>query len=158
MLHEVEAIRARFPIFRNRVYLNSCSQGALCDAVADGMKALAASWDELGSPWDMWTERYMEARQAFARFIGAKPQEVAVLTSVSQGINAVASALDFGQRPTVYGRIRIPHYGACLGWRSASGEPRFNSWRRAAIACPRKPTFVLSGAERSSYRLRACAS
>ncbi len=127
MLHEVEAIRARFPIFRNRVYLNSCSQGALCDAVADGMKALAASWDELGSPWDMWTERYMEARQAFARFIGAKPQEVAVLTSVSQGINAVASALDFGQRPTVLmGEFEFPTMGhVWLAQRKRGAEVQF---------------------------------
>lgn len=112
MLHEVEAIRARFPVFRERVYLNSCSQGALCDAVADGMKALATSWDEFGSPWDVWTERYEEARREFARFIGAKPQEVAVLTSVSQGLNAVASALEFRERPTVLmGEFEFPTMG-----------------------------------------------
>ncbi len=112
MLHEVESIRARFPIFRRRIYLNSCSQGALCEEVAEGLKALAASWDELGSPWEMWTGHYEEARREFARFIGAKPHEVAVLTSVSQGLNAVASALDFRERPTVLmGEFEFPTMG-----------------------------------------------
>jgi len=35
-------------------------------------------------------------RAQFARFIGASSDEVAVVASASAGINAIASALDFG--------------------------------------------------------------
>ena len=36
----ISAIRARFPIFRRAIYLNSCSQGALSDAVEKSMLEL----------------------------------------------------------------------------------------------------------------------
>lgn len=112
MLNEVESIRSRFPIFKSRVYLNSCSQGALCDAVAGGMTELSSSWNEFGSPWDVWVERYEEMRREFARFIGAEPEEVAVVTSVSQGLNTVASALQFRERPTILmGEFEFPTMG-----------------------------------------------
>jgi selenocysteine lyase/cysteine desulfurase len=127
MLNEVESIRSRFPIFKKRVYLNSCSQGALCDAVAGGMTELASSWNEFGSPWDVWVERYEEMRREFARFIGAEPQEVAVVTSVSQGLNTIASALDFRERPAILmGEFEFPTMGhVWLAQRARGAEIQF---------------------------------
>jgi selenocysteine lyase/cysteine desulfurase len=40
-------------------------------------------------------------RRAFAAFINAEPDEIAILTSASAGINPIASALRFEQRPKV---------------------------------------------------------
>src|SRR6266567_1388855 len=68
-----EGIRHRFPVFEHRTYLNSCSQGALSDAV----------------------------RRAYARLLHAGPDSVAVTTSASAGVASVASALEFGERDTV---------------------------------------------------------
>ena len=109
---QILAIRSRFPIFRNKVYLNSCSQGALSDAVEDGLREYVASWHELGSPWDLWVERYEAARSQFAGFIGATPDEVAVVPYASAGINSVASALAFDQRrKVVLGEFEFPTMG-----------------------------------------------
>ncbi len=109
---EIESARAHFPIFKNKVYLNSCSQGALSDAVEASMQAHIRSWHEHGSPWDRWVEEYEAARTAFARFIGAAPEEVAVVTSASAGINSIASALDFGKRrKVVMGEFEFPTMG-----------------------------------------------
>jgi selenocysteine lyase/cysteine desulfurase len=80
------------------VYLNSCSQGALSDAVADAYRRYLADWDERGSPWDSWVEHANSARDTFARLIGAETDEVAVTTSLSAGISALASGLDFDGR------------------------------------------------------------
>jgi selenocysteine lyase/cysteine desulfurase len=77
----VEQIRSRFPVFKKKIYLNSCSQGALSDAVEAGIQEYVSIWHERGSPWDVWTEQYEAARNAFARFIGASPGEVAVIAS-----------------------------------------------------------------------------
>jgi selenocysteine lyase/cysteine desulfurase len=94
--------RHRFPIFQKRVYVNSCSQGALSDAVRDSYAQYLRDWDELGSPWEYWVERTDAAREAFARLINAAPDEVAVTTSVSAGVAALASGLPFaGKRNTV---------------------------------------------------------
>jgi selenocysteine lyase/cysteine desulfurase len=109
---QIESARSHFPIFRNKIYLNSCSQGALSDAVEASMQTHIRSWHEDGSPWDRWVEEYEAARTAFARFIGAAPEEVAVVTSASAGINSIASALDFGKRrKVVMGEFEFPTMG-----------------------------------------------
>jgi selenocysteine lyase/cysteine desulfurase len=108
----IEGLRAQFRIFNNKIFLNSCSQGALSDAVEASLYAHIRSWHEHGSPWDRWVEEYENARAAFARFIGAGPDEVAVVPSASAGINSVASALDFGERrKVVMGEFEFPTMG-----------------------------------------------
>jgi selenocysteine lyase/cysteine desulfurase len=109
---QIESARSHFPIFKNKIYLNSCSQGALSDAVEASMQTHIRSWHEDGSPWDRWVEEYEAARTAFARFIGAASEEVAVVTSASAGINSIASALDFGKRrKVVMGEFEFPTMG-----------------------------------------------
>ncbi len=91
-----DSIRARFPILERLVYLNSCSQGALSHAVRESYRRYLDDWDERGSPWDYWVEKVEAARATFARLVGAEPDEVAVTTSLSAGVSALASGLDFG--------------------------------------------------------------
>lgn len=93
------SLRDRFPIFETKVYMNSCSQGALSVDVINAYKAYLEDWQEKGSPWELWVERMEAARHAFAGLIKADPHEVAVTTSVSASVSALVSALDFtGQR------------------------------------------------------------
>ena len=94
--------RHRFPIFERLTYINSCSQGALSDAVRDSYDAYLRDWDEHGAPWEYWVDRAEAARAAFANLIGADPDEVAVTTSESAGVSALASAVRFDDgRPNV---------------------------------------------------------
>jgi selenocysteine lyase/cysteine desulfurase len=88
-------IRERFPIFDKKIYLNSCSQGALSLDVQDAYAAYLRDWEEKGSPWEYWVERMEAARHAFAGLVNAELAEVAVTTSVSAGVSALASAFDF---------------------------------------------------------------
>src|SRR4051812_31345137 len=87
--------RSRFPICSRRIYVNSCSQGALSTDVESAMGAYADSWHDRGSPWEMWVEQVERLRTRFAASIGADRDEIAVMASASAGINAIASALDF---------------------------------------------------------------
>lgn len=124
---QVREIRSRFSIFKRKIYLNSCSQGPLSDAVEAGLEDFMASWHEQGSPWEMWVNRYEEARTAFAQFINASPDEVAIVTSVSAGINGVASALSFQERKNVVmGEFEFPTMGhVWLGQRVRGAEVHF---------------------------------
>lgn len=109
---QVRKIRSRFKIFERKTYLNTCSQGALSDAVELGMSEFLSTWDDQGSPWEKWVERYEAARTAFAKFIHASPDEVAIVTSVSAGINGIASALNFRERnKVVMGEFEFPTMG-----------------------------------------------
>ncbi len=98
---QISELRSHFPILRENTYLYNCSQGALCDAVEAGMQKYAASWRTSAAPWDEWMENYEALRSAFARFINAQPDEVAIITSVSAGINPIANALQFDVRNKV---------------------------------------------------------
>jgi len=109
---QVRDIRSRFRIFQRKIYLNSCSQGALSDGVESGLHDFIASWHEQGSPWETWVQHYEAARASFAQFINASPDEVAIVTSVSAGVNAIASALSFQQRTKiVMGEFEFPTMG-----------------------------------------------
>jgi selenocysteine lyase/cysteine desulfurase len=96
-----DRIRHRFPIFEQRVYINSCSQGALSDAVRASYEQYLADWDEKGAPWEYWVERQEAARASFADLVNAAPDEVAVTTSLSSGVAALASGLRFARRSKV---------------------------------------------------------
>ena len=124
---QIAQIRSRFRIFQSKIYLNSCSQGALSDAVQAGMEDFLASWHEQGSPWELWVNRYEAARAAFAQFINASPDEVAIVTSVSAGINSVASALNFRERKkVVMGEFEFPTMGhVWLGQRVRGADVQF---------------------------------
>jgi selenocysteine lyase/cysteine desulfurase len=93
--------RGRFPIFGQRVYINSCSQGALSDAVRAAYGRYLADWDEHGAPWEYWVERQEAARASFAGLVNAEPDEVAVTTSLSSGVASLASGLRFARRSKV---------------------------------------------------------
>ena len=93
--------RHRFPIFEQRVYINSCSQGALSDSVRAAYQQYLADWDEYGAPWEYWVERQEAARAAFAGLVNAEADEVAVTTSLSAGVSALASGLRFARRSKV---------------------------------------------------------
>jgi selenocysteine lyase/cysteine desulfurase len=97
-----DRVRHRFPILARRVYVNSCSQGALSDSVSAAYEEYLRSWETLGSPWEAWVGRAEAARASFADLVGADPDEVGLTTSLSQGVNALLSGLRFdGGRDTI---------------------------------------------------------
>jgi len=101
------AIRDEFPIFETATYLNSCSQGALSHAVRGAVEEWLSGWDRNGAEWDFWVERNEAFRAAVARLLRAAADDVAVTTSVSQGVSALVSALPLdGER----NRIVISEY------------------------------------------------
>jgi selenocysteine lyase/cysteine desulfurase len=124
---QVHKIRSRFQLFQSKIYLNTCSQGALSDVVEAGFDEYIASWHAQGSPWDTWVERYEAARGAFAKFIHASSDEVAIVTSVSAGINGIASALNFRERSKiVMGEFEFPTMGQVwLGQQVRGAEVQF---------------------------------
>jgi selenocysteine lyase/cysteine desulfurase len=124
---QILKIRSRFSIFQRKIYLNTCSQGALSDAVQTGLENYLTSWHEQGSPWETWVEQYEAARTAFAKFINASPDEVAIVTSASAGINSIASALNFRERnKVVMGEFEFPTMGhVWLAQRARGADVQF---------------------------------
>jgi len=93
--------RHRFPIFERLTYVNSCSQGALSDAVRDAYARYLDDWETLGSPWDLWVAKAEAARAEFAALVSGEPDDVAVTTSLSAALSSFVSGLDFRTRAKV---------------------------------------------------------
>ena len=108
-----DRIRHRFPIFERKVYVNSCSQGALSDAVREAYENYLRDWEEKGAPWEYWVEQAEAARASFAGLVNARPDEVAVTTSVSAGVSALFSGLGFerGRTKIVLSDFEFPTVG-----------------------------------------------
>ena len=108
------AVRDEFPILAHSTYLNACSQGALSHRVRAAYEEYLDGWDENGAEWEHWVERAEAARGGFARLLHAQPDEVAVTTSVSQGVNAIVSALPLergGRNRIVISEYEFPTVG-----------------------------------------------
>jgi selenocysteine lyase/cysteine desulfurase len=106
-------VRHRFPIFERLVYINSCSQGALSDAVRDAYARYLSDWDEYGAPWEYWVEQLDGARASVAGLVNADEEEVAVTTSVSAGVGGIVSAFSFetGRDKIVISDFEFPTIG-----------------------------------------------
>lgn len=107
------SIRQRFPLLDRVTYINSCSQGALCDDVREAYHQYLRDWDEKGSPWEVWVELNERARSGFARLLNATTEEVAVTTSLSAGVSSLLSGLRHpeGRNKVVISDFEFPTIG-----------------------------------------------
>ncbi len=121
---ELRNLRAEFPSLQSTVHLANCSQGAQSLRVRRAVEQYMENWRASGMDWDYWVQEVNNAKGEFARLIGAEPDEVAVVGSVSEAVSSVAGAIDYeGERnrillteaefPTV-GHVWLAHekYGA----------------------------------------------
>src|SRR5438094_1007430 len=95
--------RIEFPIFRDKVYLNTCSLGALGDRTRRRLEEFLDLWQARGaSAWyDVWWAALGELRERYARIIQASADEIALAPSISVASSTVAEALDYRARARV---------------------------------------------------------
>src|SRR5881409_717824 len=101
--HPLARFRSEFPIFRDRIYLNTCSLGALGDRTRRKVAEFLDLWQSRGAAawYDVWWAALGELRARYARIVGASPEEIALAPSISVALSAVAEALDYRRRPRV---------------------------------------------------------
>lgn len=96
------ALRKEFPVLERKTYLNSGSYCALANDVKAAIEAYMDDRLAVGANWDVWIMKNEAVRALTAQLLGAAPDEIAVTASVSAGLNALASAIDFtGERNKV---------------------------------------------------------
>src|ERR1700726_3113837 len=95
MEQNFEALRKEFPVLQRKTYLNSGSYCALSKHVKAAFEAYMDDRLMVGANWDVWVTKNEAVRALVARLLHAVPDEIAVTASVSAGLNALASALDF---------------------------------------------------------------
>jgi kynureninase len=95
--------RSEFPIFRDRIYLNTCSLGPLGERSRRKVAEFLDIWQSRGaSAWyDVWWEALGELRARYGRIINAPSDDIALAPSISVALSAVAESLDYHKRPKV---------------------------------------------------------
>jgi len=111
--YDIDALRRRIPLLASCIPFNNCSQGPQTDATRAAAEQYLESWNRTGMDWEAWIEEVRLAKVAFAALIGASPEDIAVFSSVSEAMSAVASALDFSgkRRRVVLSEIEFPTTG-----------------------------------------------
>src|SRR2546423_10278394 len=101
--HALARYRSEFPIFRDRIYLNTCSLGALGERTRRKVAEFLDLWQSRGAAawYDVWWQSLGDLRTRYAGLIGAAASEIALAPSISVAVSAVAESLDYGRRPKV---------------------------------------------------------
>lgn len=82
--------------------MNNCSQAPQTTVTREAAESYLESWNSDGMDWDAWVGEAQLAKEEFARLINASPEEIALVSCVSEAVSAVASAIDFAS-----GRTRV---------------------------------------------------
>jgi len=95
--------RGEFPIFKDRIYLNTCSLGALGERSRRKVAEFLDQWQSRGAAawYDVWWEALGDLRARYGRIVNARPGEVALAPSISVALSTVAESLDYKRRPRV---------------------------------------------------------
>lgn len=92
-MENINAVRMLFPIVKNKVFLNHAAQSPLPKPVADAVKRFVEDFAAFGSvstsEWDDY------GKTLFARLIGAKTEEIALVENTSVGLNIAANVLKY---------------------------------------------------------------
>lgn len=105
--------REEFPVFSRRTYMNSCSQGALAVSVRNAYDDYLQGLAEFGSLWESWVGVQERVRSLLARTFHADDADVAITSSASAAVNAIASCFDFssGPRTIITTSLEFPTIG-----------------------------------------------
>lgn len=87
--------RSLFPILSEHVHLASCSQGAIAQPVSQAIEEYHNSLLSSGANWQQAMLKVEATREKFAELINAEPDEIAILTSVSDVLSAIATCLPY---------------------------------------------------------------
>jgi selenocysteine lyase/cysteine desulfurase len=95
-------LKDRFPTLAHKVYLNSGSYGLLSVDVQMAYQHYLNDRLTKGADWPGWIARIEKVRESVATLLSCESGEIALTSSASDGLNAIASAKPFsGKRNRV---------------------------------------------------------
>jgi selenocysteine lyase/cysteine desulfurase len=126
--YDIASWRDRIPLLGSIIPMNNCSQAPQTTITRAAAERYLEGWNQTGMDWDAWMNEVYLAKAEFARLVNASVEEIAVFSSVSEAVSAVASAIDFagprkrvvvteGEFPTI-GHVWLAQQkrGAELSW------------------------------------------
>lgn len=109
-------MRERFPAARDWTYLNVGSRGIVSDASRQAAVDIVDGHWQVDIGKDQLNPHLVTCKGEFARLIGGKPTEVAITENVSEGLNAVATAIDWQPGDNVVVSADLEHANNVYLW------------------------------------------
>ena len=101
-------IRKHFPVTERVAYLNTAAAGPLARAtMAAATSYYRQMTEDADQHWDEWSAHREDVRQRVAAFINAEPDEIALTTNTSSGMNVIIDALE-GRGEVISGELEFP--------------------------------------------------
>jgi selenocysteine lyase/cysteine desulfurase len=91
-MEDIAKIREQFPVTKSKVFLNHAAQSPLPKPVADAIRKCIDDFSNFGETSAEWLDC---GKPLFAKLIGAKPEEIALVENTSVGLNIAANALHY---------------------------------------------------------------
>ncbi|HEX6263268.1 MAG TPA: aminotransferase class V-fold PLP-dependent enzyme [Actinomycetota bacterium] len=90
---DLAEFRAQFPALADHTWLNTATAPPAARPVAEELRRVQREWETGEFAWTDWEAEAYATRPLFARLIGADPDEVALVSSVSYAAATVAASL-----------------------------------------------------------------
>jgi cysteine desulfurase/selenocysteine lyase len=91
--YDITAVRRQFPVTEHMLYLDSAHQTPLASSVRDALLRFYSEGNEFAGPKSLWLSRVEQVRGRVAKFLNAKPTEIAFTKNTSESMNVAANAL-----------------------------------------------------------------
>ena len=96
-MKDIQKIRKKFPVTRNKVFLNHSAYSPLPQPVVDVMR----KYNEDLCRFEIDESEYSLGQESFAELIGAEKDEIALVPNTSTGLNIAANMLDYPKESNV---------------------------------------------------------
>jgi len=91
-MENIDKIREQFPITTNKVFMNHAAQSPLPKPVTDAVCKYVNDFSKFGTTSIEWNDG---GKPFFAKLVGAKPEEIALIENTSVGLNIAANVLRY---------------------------------------------------------------
>ncbi len=99
---QLASYRNEFPVLQNKLYLNSCSLGAIPHRALDALDEFGGDWASEGTvAWEKWMKKSDLLRRRLADLLGVSPRTICLQPNVSAALASIASVMDFQSRSQV---------------------------------------------------------
>src|SRR5439155_1343891 len=156
--HSLARYRSEFPIFRDKVYLNTCSLGALGERTRRRLGEFLDLWQARGAAawYDVWWAALAELRRRYGRLVGATPAEIALAPSISVALSSLAEGrrrrCAHGRRPQVAARRAGDRVPLRAGGAGAAARARDRRLVRAPQPVRLRPARARAARRRTALR------
>jgi selenocysteine lyase/cysteine desulfurase len=94
---DLTAFRAQFPALERLVWLNTATIAPGARPVLEAFRRALDEWEDGSASWQGWEAEAYATRSLFARMVGAREEDVALVTFLAEAAATVAASLPQGR-------------------------------------------------------------